>query len=328
MINEIADKNPSLDAIRAKARLGGGEDQIEKQHKKGKLTSRERIKLLLDPDSVWEIGMFVTHRATGFGMEQKRIRGDGVVTGWGKIDGRTVYIYAQDFTVMGGSVGEEHGRKIAKVMKLARQNGAPVIGLNDSGGARIQEGVAALAGYGEIFHQNVLASGVIPQITVIMGPCAGGAVYSPAITDFVIMVEKTAHMFITGPEVVKAVTHEDVSLDDLGGSVTHCSTSGVAHFSALDEETALIQVRLLLSYLPSNNLTPPPQRQVDDDPGRMVPELSRIVPTDPQSSYDVHEVINTLVDSGEFLEIQSEFAKNIVVGFAHLDGNPVGIVAN
>jgi acetyl-CoA carboxylase carboxyltransferase component len=328
MITEVADKNPSLETIRSKARLGGGEDRIEMQHKKGKLTARERINLLLDPDSFCEIGMFVTHRATGFGMEQKRPRGDGVVTGWGKVDGRTVYIYAQDFTVIGGSVGEEHGRKIAKVMELARQNGAPLIGLNDSGGARIQEGVAALAGYGEIFHQNVLASGVIPQITVVMGPCAGGAVYSPALTDFVIMVEKTAHMFITGPQVVKAVMHEEVSLDDLGGSGTHSSTSGVAHFSAPDEETALTQVRLLLSYLPSNNLTPPPQQQADDDPGRMVPELSRIVPEDPQSSYNVNEVISTLVDGGEFLEIQSEFAKNIVVGFAHLDGNPVGIIAN
>jgi acetyl-CoA carboxylase carboxyltransferase component len=250
------------------------------------------------------------------------------VTGWGKIDGRIVYIFAQDFTIMGGSVGEAHGKKIASLLELATRNGAPVIGLNDSGGARIQEGVDALAGYGDIFHHNVHASGVIPQISVILGPCAGGAVYSPAITDFVFMVEKTAHMFITGPEVVKAVTHQEVSFDELGGAAVHRAQSGVAHFTAPDEATLLANVRWLLSYLPSNNLSQPVRLATDDQPRRATPQLAEIVPADPQQPYDVRQVIEAMVDDHEFLEVQGEFAANLVIGFAHLDGYPVGVVAN
>ncbi|KAF0107642.1 MAG: AccA2 [Anaerolineaceae bacterium] len=317
-----------LERIRAEAALGGGEARIAAQHSKEKLTARERIEQLLDGETFQETGMFVTHRAGGLGMEKSHPYTDGVVTGWGKIDGRLVYVFAQDFTIMGGSVGEAHGRKIAGLLELAQQNGAPVIGLNDSGGARIQEGVGALAGYGQIFHRNVQASGVIPQISVILGPCAGGAVYSPAITDFVFMVEKTAHMFITGPEVVKSVTHEDVSFDDLGGAAVHRSRSGVAHFTAPDEGALLSNVRSLLSFLPSNNLTPPPCVQPGDDPRRAVPELAHIVPENPQQPYDVRSVIEALVDNGEFMESQSEYACNLVVGFARFDGYPVGIVAN
>lgn len=317
-----------LARLRLEARLGGGQARIEAQHAKGKKTARERLELLLDPGSFHEIGMFVTHRATSMGMEKSHPLTDGVVTGWGRIDGRTVYVFAQDFTILGGSVGEAHGRKIAHLIELARQNGAPVIGLNDSGGARIQEGVDALAGYGLIFHQNVLASGLIPQISVILGPCAGGAVYSPAITDFIFMVEKTAHMFITGPEVVKAVTHQEVTFDELGGAHVHRTQSGVAHFTAPDEETLLANVRWLLSYLPPNNLTPPPHRPTQDDPQRPTPELADLVPLDPQQPYDVRQVIQTLVDDGEFLEVQEEYATNLVVGFARLNGYPVGIVAN
>lgn len=318
----------NLDQIRAEALLGGGETRIAAQHSKGKQTARERLEQLLDPGTFQECGMFVTHRATGLGMEKSHPFTDGVVTGWGKIDGRLVYVFAQDFTIMGGSVGEAHGQKIASVLEMARQNGAPLIGLNDSGGARIQEGVDALAGYGQIFHQNVHASGVVPQISVILGPCAGGAVYSPAITDFVFMVEKTAHMFITGPEVVKAVTHQEVSFDDLGGAAIHREQSGVAHFTAVDEETLLSNVRWLLSFLPSNNLALPPYVQPGDDPNRATHELAQVVPLDPQQPYDVRSVIEILVDGGEFMEVQSEYAPNLVVGFARLDGYPVGIVAN
>ncbi|MCS7011840.1 MAG: acyl-CoA carboxylase subunit beta [Anaerolineales bacterium] len=318
----------TLEELRQEARQGGGEARIAAQHAKGKKTARERLELLLDPGSFHEIGMFVTHRATGMGMEKSYPLTDGVITGWGKIEGRIVYVFAQDFTILGGSVGEAHGRKIARLIEFARQNGAPVIGLNDSGGARIQEGVDALAGYGEIFHQNVQSSGVIPQISIILGPCAGGAVYSPAITDFVFMVEKTAHMFITGPEVVKAVTHQDVTFDDLGGAHVHRTQSGVAHFTAPDEETLLMTVRWLVSYLPPNNLTPPPWQPSQDDPQRLTPELADMVPLDPQQPYDVRQVITTLVDNGEFLEVQEDYATNLVVGFARLDGHPVGIVAN
>ena len=317
-----------LDLIRAEASSGGGEARIAAQHAKNKLTARERIEQLIDPGTFQEIGMFVTHRASGLGMEKSHPFTDGVVTGWGKVDGRLVYVFAQDFTIMGGSVGEAHGLKIANLLDLARQNGAPVIGLNDSGGARIQEGVEALAGYGQIFYRNVQASGVVPQISVILGPCAGGAVYSPAITDFIFMVDKTAHMFITGPEVVKAVTHQDVSFDQLGGAAIHRELSGVAHFTASDEETLLSNVRWLLSFLPANNLTPPPYLPPSDDPQRTLPELAQIVPTDPQQPYDVRSVIEALVDGGEFLEVQSEYAANLVIGFARLDGYPVGIVAN
>lgn len=317
-----------LDAMRDKALLGGGEVAIEKQHARGKKTARERIEMLLDKDTFVETDMFVTHRATGFNMEKNHPLTDGVVTGWGKIEGRTVYVFAQDFTVMGGSLGESHGRKIAKLMDLAYQNGAPLVGLNDSGGARIQEGVDSLAAYGEIFYRNTRASGVIPQISVIMGPCAGGAVYSPGITDFVFMTESNAYMFITGPEVIKAVTHEDVDFDTLGSAGVHHGKSGVAHFTSPDEESLLAQVRYLLSFLPSNNLTPPPFVPSNDDPRRLVPELERIVPSDPQSAYDVREVIEAIVDDGEFLEVQSDYARNLVVGFARLDGHPVGVVAN
>ena len=317
-----------LENILTEARLGGGEARITAQHAKNKQTARERIEQLLDPNTFQEIGMFVTHRASGLGMEKSHPYTDGVVTGWGKVDGRLVYIFAQDFTIMGGSVGEAHGTKIASLLDMARQNGAPVIGLNDSGGARIQEGVESLAGYGQIFYRNVQSSGVVPQISVILGPCAGGAVYSPAITDFIFMVEKTAHMFITGPEVVKAVTHQEVSFDQLGGAAIHSEQSGVAHFTAQDEETLLANVRWLLSFLPANNLTPPPYQPPRDDPQRSLPELSQVVPADPQQPYDVRSVVETLVDGGEFMEVQSEYAVNLVIGFARMDGYPIGIVAN
>jgi acetyl-CoA carboxylase carboxyltransferase component len=322
------DAQSQLEAMRQKALLGGGEAQIEKQHAKGKKTARERIQLLLDPDTFFETDAFVTHRATGFGMENNHPLTDGVVTGWGKIDGRTVYVFAQDFTVLGGSLGEAHGQKIAKLMDQAYQNGAPLIGLNDSGGARIQEGVDSLASYGEIFYRNTRASGVTPQISVILGPCAGGAVYSPGITDFVFMTEKISYMFITGPEVIKAVTHEEVDFDTLGSPAVHHGRSGVAHFTGLDEETVLGQVRELLSYLPSNNLTPPPYQPPSDDRRRLTPELDSLVPKDPQSPYDVHQVIAALVDGGEFLEVQADYARNLVVGFGRMDGYPVGVVAN
>lgn len=314
--------------MREKAMQGGGETAIDKQHAKGKKTARERIEVLLDKDTFVETDTFVTHRASGFGMDKNHPLGDGVVTGWGKVDGRLVYVYAQDFTVMGGSLGESHGRKIAKLMDLAYQNGAPMIGLNDSGGARIQEGVDSLASYGEIFYRNTRSSGVIPQISVIMGPCAGGAVYSPGITDFVFMTETNAYMFITGPEVIRSVTHEDVDFDTLGSAAVHHEKSGVAHFTAPDEDSLLAQVRDLLAFLPSNNLTAPPYLPSNDSASRLTLELAQIVPEDPEQSYDVRAVIETLVDEGEFLEVQSEYAKNLVVGFGRLDGHVVGVVAN
>ena len=321
-------KKHNLEETRTAARMGGGHERIEAQHSKGKQTARERIEMLLDTGTFVETGLYITHRAVGFGMEKSHPWGDGVVTGWGKIDGRMVYVFAQDFTVMGGSVGEAHGRKIAHLLDLALQNGAPVIGLNDSGGARIQEGVDALAGYGDIFYRNVRASGIIPQISVILGPCAGGAVYSPAITDFVFMVEKTAHMYITGPEVVKTVMRQEVTHDDLGGADVHRTQSGVAHFVTPDEASLLSHVRWLLSYLPSNNLTPPPFSPMGDDPIRPTPELAKIIPLDLQQPYDVVEVIEAVVDGGEFLEVQADYAANLVVGFARLNGHPVGIIAN
>jgi acetyl-CoA carboxylase carboxyltransferase component len=322
------DKNSQLDTLRAEARLGGGPVAIEKQHEKGKLTARERIDTLLDPESFQEMDGFVTHRAVGLGMEKSRPLTDGVVTGWGKIDGRLVYVYAQDFTILGGSLGEAHGRKITRLMDLAYQNGAPLIGMNDSGGARIQEGVDSLAAYGEIFTRNVRASGVIPQISIILGPCAGGAVYSPGITDFVCMVDNTAHMFITGPEVVRAVTHEDVDFETLGGSKVHHQKSGVAHLTAGDEDSLFSQVRWLLSYLPANNLTPPPTIPTNDEIQRDLAEIRSLIPDDPQKPYDIHSIIEQIMDDGEFLEIQPEYARNLVIGFARLDGHPVGIVAN
>lgn len=318
----------ALRALRVAARQGGGEARRARQHASGKQTAHERLAALLDPGTFTEIGAFVQPRATTLGLDEKRFWGDGVITGVGEIDGRPVYVFAQDFTVLGGSVGEAHGRKIARLMDLAYQQGAPLIGLNDSGGARIQEGVDALAAYGEIFYRNVRASGVIPQLSVIMGPCAGGAVYSPAITDFVFMVEGTGNMFITGPEVIQAVTHEEVDVEELGGAAVHAQRSGVAHFTAPDEEAVLAQVRWLLSYLPSNNLTPPPAVTPEDDPQRPTPELAELVPQDPQKPYDVRGVIERLVDEEEFLEVQPAYAPNLVVGFARLDGETVGFVAN
>ncbi|MGC9467041.1 MAG: acyl-CoA carboxylase subunit beta [Anaerolineae bacterium] len=317
-----------LEHRRAVARQGGGASRIERQHAKGKHTARERIAAMLDPGTFDEIGMFVTHRATGFGMDASHPESDGVVVGTGEIEGRPVCIFAQDFTVLGGSVGEAHGRKIARIMEVARRTGVPLIGLNDSGGARIQEGVDALAAYGEIFYQNVQASGVIPQISVVMGPCAGGAVYSPAITDFIFMVEETSHMFITGPEVIKAVTHEEVDFEHLGGAGVHGEVSGVAHFVSGDEETALARVRWLLSFLPQNNLASPPFLPTGDDPARTTSELAEMVPTDSQCPYDVRDVIEALVDDGEFLEVHAAYAQNLVVGFVRMEGHPVGVVAN
>lgn len=316
-----------LEEMREQAHQGGGQRRIDAQHERGKLTARERLELLLDPGSFCEIDEFVVHRATGFGMEDKRFLGDGVVTGWGTIDGRLVYVFAQDFTVMGGSLGQAHGAKICKVMDLAMRNGAPLIGINDSGGARIQEGVDSLWAYGEIFTRNTLASGVIPQISVIMGPCAGGAVYSPAITDFIFMVEGTSHMFITGPAVIKAVTREEVTQEELGGAMAHNVKSGVAHFAAPDEESCLAQVRRLLGFLPQNNVEDPPRIVPTDDPQRMDDALDTIVPDDPSRPYDMKEVIARVVDDGEFLEVHEHFAQNLIVGFARLDGYPVGIVA-
>ncbi len=313
---------------RGQAALGGGSLRVDKQHAKGKRTARERLSALLDPDTFSEIGMFVTHRTSGFDMEKNHPLGDGVVTGFGKIDGRSVYVYAQDFTVLGGSLGEAHGKKIANLLDMATQNGVPLIGLNDSGGARIQEGVDALAAYGDVFFRNVQASGVVPQLSVILGPCAGGAVYSPAITDFIFMVENMAYMFITGPQVIKAVTHEDVDVETLGGPDMHKSRSGVVHFVAPDEDAVFAMVRWLVSYLPPNNLTPPPYVPLGDDPHRATPELKDIVPQNRQIPYDVRRIIEVLVDNGEFLEVQPAFAQNLVIGFARMDGHSVGVVAN
>lgn len=321
-------KKEILEQKRHQAQAGGGETRIEAQHQRGKLTARERIEILLDPGSFHEVGMFTTHRATRFGMDDSHPYGDGVVTGWGTVDGRQVYLFAQDFTVIGGSVGEAHAQKIAHLMDLAYENGCPLIGLNDSGGARIQEGVDALAGYGEIFFRNVRNSGVIPQISVIMGPCAGGAVYSPAITDFVFMVNQTSNMFITGPKVIQAVTHEDISSDDLGGALVHTTRSGVAHFTAEDDQGILALVRWLLSYLPANNLDQPPMVQGSDDPKRQTPEIAQQIPASADDPYNILKVIQTLCDDGDFFEVMPEFAKNIVIGFCRLDGQVVGVVAN
>ena len=310
------------------SRLGGGSERIDRQHASGKLTARERVDLLLDPGSFVEIDALVTHRCTDFGMAEQRIPGDGVVCGHGRVDQRPVYVFAQDFTVFGGSLSETNARKICKVMDLAVENGAPVVGLNDSGGARIQEGVASLGGYADIFLRNTLASGVVPQISAIMGPCAGGAVYSPAITDFVLMVEGTSYMFVTGPDVIKTVTHEDVSMEELGGAKTHARRSGVAHFTGPDDTACLLAVRELLGYLPGNNLDDPPRRPTDDPDDRDAPELDELVPVDPNKPYDIGELIRTVVDDGRFLEVHRHFAQNIVVGFAHFGGRSVGIVAN
>ncbi len=323
----VADRIEELRRLREQAKLGGGPKRIEQQHARGKLTARERIDLLLDDGSFQELGMFVVHRATDFGLDKEKYLGDGVVTGYGRIDGRLVYVFAQDFTVFGGSLSETHAQKICNIMDLAMKNGAPVIGLNDSGGARIQEGVASLAGYAEIFLRNVLASGVVPQISAIMGPCAGGAVYSPALTDFIIMVKNTSYMFVTGPNVVKAVTHEDVTFEELGGAMVHNAISGVAHFAAENEVECLQLIRKLLSYVPSNNMEDPPAVPPTDDPNRMDDELNSIVPDSPTKSYNMKEVIRRVVDHGEFLEVHEHWAQNIICGFARLNGRPVGIVA-
>ena len=304
------------------ALAGGGPERIAKIHARGTLTARERLELLLDPGSFAETGTYVTHRSTGFGMEQRKITGDGVVAGWGTVEGRLVYVFAQDFTVFGGTMSEANGRKICALMDLALENGAPIVGLNDSGGARIQEGVASLGAYAEVFLRNTLASGVVPQISAIMGPCAGGAVYSPAITDFTIMVEGTSHMFVTGPEVIKAVTAEEVSFEDLGGAMTHNSKSGVAHFMARDDADCLRHVRRLLSFLPSNNMEEAPRVSLRD------PALATLVPDAPDKPYDMKEVVRRVVDDGDFFEVHEHFARNLVVGFARLNGRTVGVVGN
>ena len=319
-----------LDDLRRRAEtvLGmGGEERIRRQHEAGKLTARERLDLLLDPGSFVELDRFVAHRGREFGLDKIEAPADGVVTGHGTIDGRPVAVFSQDFTVLGGSLGEGHAEKIVKIMDLALSSGIPVIGLNDSGGARIQEGVTALGGYAEIFFRNVMTSGVVPQISVIMGPCAGGAVYSPAMTDFIIMVRGTSYMYVTGPQVVKAVTREDVSHEELGGADVHAAKSGVAHFVAEDDEDALGLVRRLLAYLPQNNVDDPPRGEPADDPARMDDALNPLVPEEPTKPYDMHEVIHRIVDHGEFLEVHREFAPNLLVGFARLNGRPVGIVA-
>src|SRR6056297_4115587 len=311
-----------------KIKKGGGQRRIDSQHSKGKMTARERLEILLDEDSFVEIGMFVKHRCTDFGMEEKDAPGECVVTGYGTINGRLVYVFAQDFTVIAGTLGEMHAKKITKVMDLAIKNGAPLIGINDSGGARIQEGVDALNGYGEIFYRNTMASGVIPQISVILGPCAGGAVYSPALTDFIFMAETTSKMFITGPQVIKSVTGEEVSADDLGGGSTHNQVSGVAHFLADNEEHSFEQIKKLISFIPNNNLEGAPVIEIEDPPERIEEELKEIVPVNPNKAYDIRHVIKKIVDNKDFFEVHKYFAKNIVVGFARLNGRSVGIIAN
>ena len=322
-----AERMARLEQLRAESREGGGAERAERQHAAGKLTARERLDLLLDADSFVELDAFVTHRATEFGLDGQRVLGDGVVTGHGTIDGRLVFVYSQDFTVFGGSLSEAYAEKICKVMDLAMKVGAPIIGLNDSGGARIQEGVASLGGYAEIFLRNVLASGVVPQISVILGPCAGGAVYSPAMTDFTVMVEGTSYMFVTGPNVVRAVTHEVVDAEELGGAAVHTGRSGVAHLAALDEADAMDAVRRLLAHLPQNNLADAPTIASGDPRDRMDTDLDSLVPDDPSRPYDMHDVIARVVDDGAFLEIQPAWAANILVGFARLGGRAVGVVA-
>jgi propionyl-CoA carboxylase beta chain len=317
-----------LDRKRAKARLGGGRKRIAAQHAKGKLTARERIGLLLDGDSFEEWDMFVEHRCTDFGMARQRIPGDGVVTGYGTINGRLVFVFSQDFTVFGGSLSEAHAEKICKIMDQAMRVGAPVIGLNDSGGARIQEGVASLAGYAEVFQRNVLASGVVPQVSLIMGPCAGGAVYSPAMTDFIFMVRDTSYMFVTGPDVVKTVTHESVTAEELGGAATHAAKSGVADRAFENEVEALLQLRRFVDFLPPSNREKPPVRPTTDLGTRTEPSLDTLVPENPNISYDIKELIEKVVDEGDFFELQPDHAANIVVGFARMEGTTVGIVAN
>jgi propionyl-CoA carboxylase beta chain len=312
----------------AEARKGGGDERIARQHEAGKLTARERIEALLDPGSMHELDALVVHRAHDFGMDRQRIPGDGVVTAHGRVEGRPVFVFAQDFTVFGGSLSETYAEKICKVMDLAMKVGCPIVGLNDSGGARIQEGVVSLAGYADIFLRNTLASGVVPQISAILGPCAGGAVYSPAITDFVVMVRDTSYMFITGPDVIRTVTHEEVTKEALGGAMTHATKSGVAHFAAADDRDALALIRELLSYVPSNNLEDPPSRATDDPVDRVEESLNSLVPQNPNQPYDIKRAIELVVDDGKFLEVHEHFAKNLVVGFARLGGRSIGVVAN
>ncbi len=322
------DKIEQLRKFNRDAELGGGEKRLERQRSGGKLTARERVAILLDRGSFQELDKFVKHRSTDFGIEKQQYLGDGFVTGYGRIDGRLVYVFAQDFTVFGGSLSETNALKICKIMDLAMKMGAPVIGLNDSGGARIQEGVKSLGGYAEIFLRNTLASGVIPQISAIMGPCAGGAVYSPAITDFIFMVAKSSYMFVTGPDVIKTVTHEEVTKEELGGAGTHNSKSGVAHFSAANDEECLLMIRELMSFLPSNNMEDPPVRPTSDPWDRTDVHLNELVPDDSDQPYDIKDIIHTVVDDNYFFEVQEHYARNLVVGFARLDGRPVGIVAN
>lgn len=317
-----------LKKTRETIELGGGEKRIEKQHKSGKLTARERVNLLFDENTFVEVDAFVKHRCTNFGMEKQAAPGEGVICGYGKVDGRLVYAYAQDFTVLGGSLGEMHAKKIVKVMDLAIKMGAPVVGLNDSGGARIQEAVDALAGYGGIFFKNTVASGVIPQISAIMGPCAGGAVYSPALTDFIYMVDQTSQMFITGPQVIKTVTGEEVSAEELGGASTHNTTSGVAHFIAQDDEDCINQIKQLLSFLPSNNTEKTPLVGTNDSPNVVLDKLNTIIPDGSNKAYDMRNIIYEIVDEGNFYEVQSFFAKNIITGFARINGESIGIIAN
>ncbi len=317
-----------LEELEKLAERGGGQERIDKQHEAGKYTARERIELLLDPHTFVELDKFKTHRCTDFGMQDKKIPGDGVVTGYGKIEGRQVFVFAQDFTVFGGSLSGAYAEKICKIMDLAMQNGSPVIGLNDSGGARIQEGVVSLAGYAAIFLRNTLASGVIPQVSVIMGPCAGGAVYSPAITDFILMIEKTSYMFITGPDVIRTVTHEEVTKEELGGAMSHATRSGVAHLTAKNEEQGLSLVRELLSFLPANNMEDPPYLPTSDPIDRQEEALKTIVPINPNKPYDIKDIIRLVADDKYFFEIHEHYAPNIVVGFVRMNGHPVGIVAN
>ncbi len=324
----LEEKTKKLEELNAQALLGGGEERIERQHAQGRMTARERIELLLDPGTFVETDKFVVHRCNDFDMREKKILGDGVVTGYGRIDGRQVFLFAQDFTVFGGSLSGAFAEKICKVMDLAAKVGAPFIGLNDGAGARIQEGVVSLGGYGDVFLRNVLQSGVIPQISAIMGPCAGGAVYSPAMTDFILMVKNTSNMFITGPDVIKTVTHEEVTSEQLGGAMTHASKSGVAHFAAANEEECIAQIRSLISFIPQNNLEDPPYVPTEDDAHRADPGIATIVPDDPSKPYDIRELISQVVDDQNFLEVHANWAKNIVVGFARFGGRSVGIVAN
>jgi acetyl-CoA carboxylase carboxyltransferase component len=316
-----------LRELKTQAKLGGGQERIDRQHKADKLTARERLNLLLDEGSFRELDALVTHRAIGFGVEKSKPLGDGVVTGYGTIDGRLTYAFSQDFTVFGGSLGLAHATKICKIVDLAMKNGAPIIGLNDSGGARIQEGVVSLGAYADIFLRNVLASGVVPQISCIMGPCAGGAVYSPAMTDFIVMVKGNSYMFVTGPDVVKAVTHEEVTFDQLGGAWVHNTESGVAHFAAENEEDAIYTIRRLMSFLPQNNMEDPPTISCEDDPLRTDDVLDTIIPDNPNKPYDMKQIIGSVVDNGDFLEVMEHYAQNIIVGFARLNGRSVGIVA-